>query len=330
MKIDRRNFLRSTLAGAAALTGAGVVKNADAATSEKAGGRQFSLYDKRELGQTGIQVSRVGLGTGVSGWRRASNHTRGGQENFTPLVRGCLERGMNWFDTADLYGTMPMLKEALTGVPRESYVLVSKIWTDPRDALPEAERPNADVVVKRFLEELGTDYIDLLQLHLQVRPDWIEDQSGNMEIMERLKQQGVIRAHGVSIHDTRALDRAIESDWVDIVHERINPFGISMSASPDVMADKLGALKAAGKGVIGMKICGNGNLRNSRERRQESLDYVLNLGVVDAMIIGFESLTEVDDYETIVKDVAVRDEPLPARGFAQITPGFLDQQLAHG
>jgi len=59
----------------------------------------------------------------------------------------------------------------------------------------------------------------------------------------------------------------------------------------------------AGKGVVGMKIIGEGRLRNDEEKRSESIKYVLGLGCVDILNVGFEKIEEVDDLAARVKKV---------------------------
>src|SRR4029434_6222118 len=110
---------------------------------------------------------------------------------------------------------------ALKGIPRADYGIITKIWF--RDGgIPEKERPDADVVVNRFLKELGTDYIDLLLLHCVTSAKWPTELSRQMEILDKFKQKGIIRAHGVSCHSVEALEAAAAEPWVDSVHARIN------------------------------------------------------------------------------------------------------------
>jgi hypothetical protein len=65
-----------------------------------------------------------------------------------------------------------------------------------------------------------------------------------------------------------------------------------MDADPDTVVSVLREMKAAGKGIVGMKILGQGDLRN---RQDEALKYALSLGVLDAFTIGAESRTEQED-----------------------------------
>ncbi len=162
------------------------------------------------------------------------------------------------------------------------------------------------MVIARFLKELNTDYIDLVLLHCVVSPKWPEELRRQMDLMAKLKDRGVIRAHGVSCHSLEALEAAVTEPWVDSVHTRINPYGMSMDGPADKVAPVLQRLHAAGKGVVGMKIVGEGRLRDQPEKRTESVRYVLGLGCVDVLNVGCESTAEIDDLADRVKNVPRR------------------------
>jgi predicted aldo/keto reductase-like oxidoreductase len=159
------------------------------------------------------------------------------------------------------------------------------------------------MVIERFLKEIGTDYLDLVLLHCVESGKWTQELRKQMEIMAKLKDKGVIRAHGVSCHSLAALEAAVTEPWVDSVHTRINPYGMSMDGPPEKVAPVLKSLHAAGKGVVGMKIIGEGRLRNDDEKRDESARYVLGLGCVDVLNIGFEKVEEIDDFAARVRKV---------------------------
>lgn len=301
MKIPRRTFLGSTLVGMGRLL---VGDRASGAEVPPAG---FDPYEKLPLGKTGLTVSRVGLGTGMRGWNRQSNQTRLGVEKFSELIRGCFDRGINLFDMADMYGSHPFVVPALKAVPREKYVLVSKIWLRGGPAAG-GERPDTDAVIQRFLKEIGTDYIDLLLLHCMTEADWNTRYADAMQTLDTLKQKGVLRSLGVSCHSLEALKTAAAEPWVDSVHARINPYGASMDGEPEVVVPVLNDIHAAGKGVVGMKLIGEGRFRDSDLKRDHAVEFVLNLGSVDTMVVGFENLTEVDDFAARIKK-AIRRNP---------------------
>jgi aryl-alcohol dehydrogenase-like predicted oxidoreductase len=297
MNIKRREFIRQSALGVGGMWAG--VRWADAADSKS---EKVDPYATVPLGRTKLKVSRVCMGTGMRGGNRESNHTRMGKEKFEALLRGAHERGVRLFDLADLYGTHPYLLPALKGIPRDNYGIISKIWFRP-GGIPEPERPNADVVVRRFLKELGTDYVDLLLLHCVESANWPEELRKQMDLLAQLKEKGLIRAHGVSCHTLPALEAATTEPWVDSVHARINPFGMSMDDKPEKVVPVLQKLHAAGKGVVGMKIIGEGRLRNDEAKRDESVRFVLGLGCVDVLNVGFEKLEEVDDFADRVRKV---------------------------
>ena len=295
MKLSRRQFLTSTLvvAGGAFLGRPSLA----VAEAKAAPPNPFELVP---LGKTGLKVTRIGIGTGMHGGGRASDHTRMGKEAFESLVKAAWEQGVRLFDVADMYGTHPYLAGALKDMPRDQYTIVTKMWVR-KGGLPEQERPDADVVIDRFRKELQTDYIDVVQIHCMDTANWTDAHKKQMDILENLKAKKVIRAHGVSCHSLEALEAAAECDWADSVHSRINAYGDAMDADPEKVAPVLKKIHKAGKGVVGMKLIGEGRYRNDQEKRDKSIRYVLDLGCVDTMVVGFEAVEEIDDFSARVR-----------------------------
>lgn len=288
-RITRRKFMTYISAGAGTML---LGRNAVAGSSFYPAGQD--PFRTITLGKSGIRTTLLGMGTGFSGGNRSSNITRAGVAE--PLIRTAYEKGIRYFDCADSYGTHPHTKEALKSFPRDSYVLGTKIWV-LQGGIPEPERPDANIVVDRFRKELNTDYIDIVQLHCMMSGTWTDDQKRQMDILDNLKARGIIRAHGVSVHSFDALMAASESPWVDIIHVRINPFGVSMDIKdPARITEIVEKMHGNGKGVIGMKLIGNGSYRNDSEKIDQALKYVLGLGTVDMIIIGFETPDQIDNY----------------------------------
>ncbi len=297
--IKRREFIKQSALGAG-----GILLGAPLGAAENPDVKFHDPYAPVQLGQTDLKFTRVCLGTGTRGYQRSSNQTRKGRDVFVKLLREAYERGIRTYDLADLYGSHTYVPEALAGRPRDRYSLISKIWWDG-GGIPESERPDADVVVARFLKELKTDYIDLLLLHCVSAPDWPDQLRKPMAVLSKLKAQGKVRALGVSCHSLGALAAAAAEPWVESVHTRINPYGMSMDGSPAEVVPALKKLHAAGKGVVGMKIIGEGRLRNNDARRDESVKFVLGLGCVHILNVGFESVSEIDDFAARVRKVPV-------------------------
>jgi diketogulonate reductase-like aldo/keto reductase len=295
--LSRRQFMATITAGA----GTVLLGNSAFALSSEEQDVSTDPFRTVVLGRSGIKTTLIGMGTGFSGYNRSSNITRAGKGVAESVIRAAYEKGIRFFDCADSYGTHPYTKEALRNFPRESYTIGSKIWVG-QGGIPEPERPDADIVIDRFRKELNSEYIDLVQIHCMTDPDWTDQQKRQMDILETLKAKKIIRAHGVSVHSLEAMAAAAESDWVDVIHVRINPYGETMDRKdPAMVIPVIEKLHKAGKGVIGMKLIGNGKFRNDSEKIDSSLKYVLGLGTVDLLIVGFELPEQIDNYAERVR-----------------------------
>jgi aryl-alcohol dehydrogenase-like predicted oxidoreductase len=246
----------------------------------------------------GLDVPLLGMGTGVKAGNRSNALQRSGEKNFIDTVRLAYDEGVRLFDCADSYGSLPMVSKALKDKPRESFVLVTKIWCHPKGGIP-ADEPRDDslAVVERSLREADSEYIDLVQLHCQTAADWTTTYRPHMDALDQAKQKGWIRAHGCSCHSLDALKAAAADPWVDVVHARINPWGVKMDGPADVVVPVLRQIHEAGKGIIGMKLIGEGDFREDKAKIDETIRFVLGLGCVDALIVGFEKQAEIIDYK---------------------------------
>ena len=162
--------------------------------------------------------------------------------------------------------------------------MLTKTWA--RDAA------SARADLDRFRRELGVEHIDICLMHCLTEGDWTTQFRGVMDVLSEAKEKGVIRAHGCSCHSIQALRAAASSPWVEIDLVRINPIGAEMDSDPATVVSVIREMKAAGKGIVGMKILGQGALRN---RQDEALHYALSLDLLDAFTIGAESKAEQED-----------------------------------
>jgi diketogulonate reductase-like aldo/keto reductase len=260
-------------------------------------------YQIVTLGKSGLRTTLLGMGTGYSGYNKSSSITRAGRDTAIGLIRYAYESGIRFFDCADAYGTHPHTMEALKNFPRESYTLCSKILVS-RSGVISPENPGADVLIDRFRKELNTDYIDLIQIHLMTSGKWTDEQKKQMDILETLKAKKIIRAHGVSVHSLEAMRAAAASPWVDVIHCRINPFGVSMDSSdPDEVVPVMEQMHKSGKGIIGMKLIGNGSYRDNSAKIDQTVSFVLGLGSVDVMIVGFEFPHQIDNFASRIRSI---------------------------
>lgn len=278
----RREFITTAAYGiGAAWVGAKTTGRAFAAPALT---RKFSAADTVVLGSTGIHTSRLAMGTGTVGVGHHSHQTALGIKGLSDLLLNGYDHGLRFFDAADSYGSHPHVAEALKHVQRDKVTVLTKSWA--RD--PAEMRADID----RFRKELGTEYIDVFLMHCLTEGDWTERYKGVMDVLSEAKQKGIIRAHGCSCHSIEALRAAAASPWVDVDLARINPIGSHMDADPATVVSVLKQMKASGKAVVGMKILGQGDMR---DRQDDALRYALSLGVLDAFTIGAESRAEQED-----------------------------------
>src|SRR5216684_428399 len=245
---------------------------------------KFTAADTVTLGSTGIKTSRLAMGTGTVGSGHHSHQTALGVKGLSELLLNGYDHGLRFFDAADSYGSHAHVAEALKHVQRDKVTVLSKTWA--RDAA--GVRADVD----RFRRELGTDYLDVCLMHCVTEADWTTRFRGAMEALSEAKQKRIIRAHGCSCHSIEALRAAAKSPWVEVHLVRINPVGAYMDAAPETVVGVIREMRAAGKGIIGMKILGQGELRH---RQDEALNFALGLNLLDAFTIGAESRSEQED-----------------------------------
>jgi aryl-alcohol dehydrogenase-like predicted oxidoreductase len=287
---SRRQFIGAALAG----TGVLAAKPEWLTGAEENASRRRRATDIVALGSTGIKTTRLAHGTGWNGGARSSAHTRLGEKAFTKLIRHSLDQGVAYIDTADLYGAHPYLRTALQGVPRDRYILSTKIW--PRKEYWNSPSGGAKEEVERFRKELNTDVLDVCLIHCMMDAEWPAEFERIRDELSEMKQKGVVRAVGVSCHDLGALKTAATHPWTDLFIARINNVGkeAQMDASPQAVAPVLKQARANGKVVIGMKIFGAGKLVDP-EQKDASLQFVFQNQLVDAVTIGMMRPREVDD-----------------------------------
>jgi aryl-alcohol dehydrogenase-like predicted oxidoreductase len=287
--VNRRHFLAAT-AGAATLLGTNIRPVRAAAPDPP---------PEVPLGNTGIVMSRVGQGTGMHGGNRQSDHTRMGFEKLVRQFHHAYDRGVTFFDLADLYGTHIYCREALRSIPREKVTILTKLWTRYDDLDPDTEagviRRVAAATLQRFRHELTTDYLDIVLLHCMNTAEWPAKMAPYMDALAEAKEKKLVRAVGVSCHDLGAMRTAATCPWVDVVLARINQVGgkrVRMDGTVEEVVSVLRDIKANGKAVIGMKILGEGILADQKE---ECIRFAQNLGLLDTMTIGFEAPEQVDE-----------------------------------
>jgi L-galactose dehydrogenase len=147
------------------------------------------------LGKTGLKVSVAGLGCGGPSRLGLRNDTQS-SDHAVALIKQAIDLGVNFLDTAQTYGTEPIVGKAIAGIPRDRLVISTK------KTLPAEDHPDPEGEVVKGLEQslklIGTDYIDIYHLHGVEPKDYPFAKNRLMPAMRRLKEQGKIRFIGVT------------------------------------------------------------------------------------------------------------------------------------
>lgn len=245
------------------------------------------------LGKTDVKVTRLAFGTGTMSGKVQRDL---GQEQFTSLVRYAYDSGIRFFETAESYHEMhKMLGIALKGIPRDSYVLMTKMTT--RDGVD----PKAKIDELRTLA--NTEYFDIGLLHWQHTNSWPTDSVRWQDGIMEAQSNKIIRAHGASVHGLPALRRVPETKWLDVAMIRMNHKGTAMDAEdftagettavPEVVSHVKEA-RSNGMGVISMKLIGEGKFTN-RDDRQKAMKFAFRNAGVDCVTVGYKNRQEIDE-----------------------------------
>jgi len=280
--LSRRQFLKASVA-------VGTVSSFGAlplhATSRKA-------TDVVALGKSGMQVTRLAFGTGSNnGYVQAAL----GQQAFTRLVHFAYDRGIRFFETAEAYVTPAMLGEALKGIPRDSYQLMTKVTTDkgvdPQKRFDEMRRTSQ------------TEYFDIMLLHWQHTPDWVAATGRWQDAILDAQSKKIIRARGASVHGLPALRQVPGNKWLEVAMIRMNHNGTVMDGPvpddgnrgnvPEVV-EHVRQVKKDGMGVISMKLVGDGAFTR-HEDRQAAMRFAFKNAGIDCATVGFKNTQEIDE-----------------------------------
>jgi len=238
-----------------------------------------------ELGPQKLRVSRMAIGTGTYGGGNSSNQMRQlGAEGLADLFWDAFDNGVFFWDLADGYGSHAAARVALKKVPREKVIISTKIMA--RDAA------TAKTDLDRFRKEMGIDSIDIVLLHSRMSPKWVELDKGPMDALAEAKDRKLVRSVGISCHSMEAMKLAARSPWLDVCMTRLNEFGVRMDGDTEEVLPLVADMKAAGKGLIAMKVLGEGQLR---KRLDDAFRFAVTRDAVHCFTIGTESRAEFHD-----------------------------------
>jgi aryl-alcohol dehydrogenase-like predicted oxidoreductase len=282
--------------------------------------------EKVRLGKSGIEVSRLGMGTGTANPSGICIQSGMDVNELAGLLVYAFEKGINFWDTAFRYGTYPHIREALRRTGRDGIVLATKFITS-----------SVDDTLKDFessLRALDTDYLDICLLHgVRTRIEF-KKRLGALETLIRLRDEGKVVAVGFSSHGLGALRYGLGIPDLDVVWARINHAGLNMDTADLGIYDRLSSIPILRKiaeglprrvislirpapdsqkltpdersgveavlnemhsrkmGVVGMKVLAEGLLKDDPEK---AVGYVKGLSFIDAYVMGMMSKNEIDE-----------------------------------
>ncbi|MDO5036851.1 MAG: aldo/keto reductase [Tissierellia bacterium] len=249
----------------------------------------------RELGKTGIHVSRLCFGSLTMTPFQANLSV----EEGASLIKEAYDLGVNFIDTAEIYDNYPYIRRALETIPREKFVIATKCYAYDKKTATES--------LQKALKELGTDYIDVFLLHEQESIHTLRGHDEALKTFAQFKKEGYIRAVGISSHFVNCVKAAKKWEEIDLVHPILNMAGIGIQdGSTEDMLEAISDLHQSGIGIYTMKALGGGHLIS---RQEEALRWILAQKDIDAVAVGMQRREEVH-YNTGVFFHGTFDEDL--------------------
>lgn len=231
-----------------------------------------------KLGKTGIEVSRLCFGGLIIGPLQANLSDREGAE----VIVEALSRGVNFIDTAELYGTYSHIREAIRIQQRKPVIATKSYAYDAEGARKSLEKAR---------KEMDIDVIDIFLMHEQETRLTLRGHREAFEYYLNQKEKGIIKAVGVSTHNVEVVNAVAEMPEIDVVHPLVNKSGIGIGDGS--IEDMLCACKKVyetGKGIYSMKPLGGGNLLNDYN---ECIEFVLKIPFIQSIALGMQSVEEV-------------------------------------
>lgn len=232
------------------------------------------------LGKTGIEVSPLCYGSLTFSRFQANLPLKKGTE----LLVYAHEKGINFIDTAEIYDNYAYINGAIKELGREAWVITSKAYC--------YDEKTADASVKKALEELGTDYLDIFMLHEQESLLTLRGHKGALNRLVELKQAGFIRAIGISTHFIGCVNATALFPEIEVIHPIINRRGVGIQdGTPEEMLNAISERHKKGIGIYSMKALGGGHLI---AENRASLKWISSIDCIDSTAIGMQSKEEID------------------------------------
>lgn len=239
---------------------------------------------KIAFGKTNIEVPRISIGTGTYGAKGASSQAEVSPDYYAIILQKAFERGINFWDTSDDYGTYAHIARALKSIKRENVIIATKTHA--------AAEEDMYVAIENTLKELNTDYIDIFLMH---EVDCLREyhrRFPGLNRMHKFKEKGVIKAVGASTHSINSLEFLVNLSELDVILTNFNMDEIHMDAGIKHYSKALEIAHGNGKGVYVMKVLGEGKIAHKFD---EAVKFVLDQPFIHSACVGINTMDEVDD-----------------------------------
>lgn len=245
-----------------------------------------------DFGKTGIKVSKIGLGTlTMGGLQKASS-----QAEIRKVCEKCVERGINFCDTAQLYSSYNVAREMLK-VNKET-VIISKSYAWDKQTARDA--------VEDALKQTGKDFIDVFLMHEQESRHTMAGHNEAAMEYQKMKAEGKIKHIGVSTHKVALAQDILKFPFVEVLHPLINHRGFGLfDGSKEDMENAIQTAMQSGIAVYAMKIFGGGHLLSERK---QALSYLANSNF--PAVIGMSTPEEVEYNCDIIEKGFAKSEPI--------------------
>lgn len=249
--------------------------------------------DYRILGNSGLKVSRLCFGSLTIGPLQADLELSEG----VSVIKAAFDMGVNFIDTAELYGTYKYIREAVKGI-RQDIIISTKCYAYTREG--------AEKSLAKALKELDTDYIDIFSLHEQESELTLKGHQEAIEYFIRAKEKGYIRSFGISTHAIAAVKASLKYKEIEVLHPIVNKQGLGIiDGNIDGMLKAIEDVFRAGKGIFSMKPLGGGNLIKDSA---ECFRFVLSNDNLHSIAVGMQNVEEVTNNVMIFEGKQVPED----------------------
>jgi len=221
-------------------------------------------------------------------------------EKRLELLNYAYSKGINFYDTAELYENYDLLRDFLKDKQRDQVFISTKSYSYDINTAKKS--------IDKVLNEMDTDYIDIFMLHEQEGLSTFEGHYEAVRYFLECKNKGIIKKFGISTHFIKGVEEVVDLDEIDIIHPIININGIGIAdGSKEEMIKSIKRAKANNKFILSMKPLGGGHLSRNPV---DSLKYINSLDFIDSIAVGMRYKEEIDFNIDLILNNRVSEDKL--------------------